>query len=558
MKNSIIKKYVLAVIIIIPLIIGISFVQAKINGIKERDKLTDTEIIKNAPPVVAFVTVALGSFRGLLADILWLRTNALQEQGQYFEMVQLASWITKLQPRFTGGTAFLAWNMAYNISVTCSSFEDRWRWVRKGIELIRDEALVYNPADPVLYKELGWIYQHKIGNMMDDAHQYYKNRMAIEMMAVFGKAEADWEALAAAPKTEKELSEMLKLDNEFWNDLADNSGPSRTKYKNMAALEKDFRLFGGVPEKAKDALKQNEEDITLLDNYLRAKWIREKYKLDPEVVMELNKKYGNLDWRLPEAHAVYWATMGIKKDVTGETNVHCDRMISQSIKDAFMGGKLIMADPDNPGTFLTTPNLQLADAVVQASRDAYERQDSTSFRDGMRNFLKDIVVMMYTFGKYKKARKYLKILQKEEPKNLAYRVGLDNYVMKEWKEDIRDATVKQGKAIIGSMLYQAYYFYACGEDDSADAHMKLAEGLYNIYKKEHKSSWERVGFPLDDLKTAMKDVVKNRLRELKKYADMKRRIEQAPADQDKEKNKIPEKKKTTHTEKKPAAKKPVQ
>ena len=252
--------------------------------------------------------------------------------------------------------------------------------------------------------------------MMDDAHQYYKNRMAIEMMAVFGKAEADWEALATAPKTEKELVQMLKLDNEFWNDLASGTETGQTKYKNMGTLEKDFRLFGGVPEKAKVALKQNEEAITMLDNYLRAKWIREKYKLDPEVVKEINKKYGKLDWRLPEAHAIYWATMGIKKDVTGETNVHCDRMISQSIKDAFMGGKLIMADPNNPETFLTTPNLALADAVVQASRDAYKRQDSSSFKDGMRNFLKDIVVMMYTFGKYKKAEKYLKILQKEERK----------------------------------------------------------------------------------------------------------------------------------------------
>ena len=46
--------------------------------------------------------MALGGFRGLLADILWIRAISLQEQGKYFELVQLADWIQKLQPKFAG------------------------------------------------------------------------------------------------------------------------------------------------------------------------------------------------------------------------------------------------------------------------------------------------------------------------------------------------------------------------------------------------------------------------------------------------------------------------
>jgi hypothetical protein len=55
----------------------------------------------NAPPVLAFTTVALGGFRGIIASVLWIRANELQNSGKYFEMVQLADWITKLQPTFT-------------------------------------------------------------------------------------------------------------------------------------------------------------------------------------------------------------------------------------------------------------------------------------------------------------------------------------------------------------------------------------------------------------------------------------------------------------------------
>ena len=133
--------------------------------LRVEEELTDTTVLKNAPPVVAFVSVALGGFRGLLADILFLRLQAMQEAENYFEMVQLSDCVVKLQPRMTGATAFLAWNMSYNISVTFTDCDDRWRWVQRGIELIRDDALVYNPGDPELYRELGWMYQHKLGQI---------------------------------------------------------------------------------------------------------------------------------------------------------------------------------------------------------------------------------------------------------------------------------------------------------------------------------------------------------------------------------------------------------
>ncbi|PYM12692.1 MAG: hypothetical protein DME18_10695 [Verrucomicrobia bacterium] len=109
-----------------------------------------------APPVLVFTTVALGGFRGLIANALWLRAAELQEEDKYFEKVQLADWITKLQPHFTTVWIVQAWDMAYNISIKFSDPRDRWQWVQRGIELLRDEALKYNPDEPLIYRELGW------------------------------------------------------------------------------------------------------------------------------------------------------------------------------------------------------------------------------------------------------------------------------------------------------------------------------------------------------------------------------------------------------------------
>ena len=497
-------KYFLGLMAAIPLLAAISIVQMRINTIKTEEKLTDTDIIENAPPIVAFVTVVMGSFRGLLANILWLRTNSLQDEGKYYEMVQLASWITKLQPRFTGATAYLAWNMAYNISVTCSSHEDRWRWVQRGIELIRDEALVYNPGDPVLYKELGWIYQHKIGNIMDDANQYYKNRLALDMMAVFGRSEPDWQKLANAPANEKQLSDLIGADAQFWKTLSAPDIDFRDKYASFNEIEKDFRLFGRLPQKVQNALGNDPVKIQLLDNYFRSKWLREVYKLDSAWIHHLNNKYGKLDWRLPEAHAIYWASKGIQNDAKGEVNVDCDRMITQSLKDAFMAGRLLIADQDKSHSFMTVPNLAIADAAIEAYRKAHKQQDVSSFHDGMRNFMKDIIVIMYTFGKYTEADKFYRELRKENPGNPSYRLPLDDFVMREWKEDARDATPQQAYDIISGLLYRSYYMAAAGESEQAEGHLKLAKSIYNIYQEEQKETQIRMGLePFDEINNAV-------------------------------------------------------
>ena len=41
--------------------------------------------------------------------------------------------------------------------------------------------------------------------------------------------------------------------------------------------------------------------------------LREKYKIDPAFAEKVNEEYGPLDWRLPEAHAIYWGALGLEK-----------------------------------------------------------------------------------------------------------------------------------------------------------------------------------------------------------------------------------------------------
>ena len=181
-----------------------------INSQRGQMKLISNEPLENAPPSLAFATVAMGAFRGLVVDILWLRADRLKEQGQFFDAKQLADWITTLQPRFAKVWQFQAWNMAYNISVCfpATQPQQRWRWVRNGYQLLRDQGIALNPGSAGLYADLGRIFQHKIGSESDDAHKYYKLQLAQAMEPLLGPAtESYFEALADTASDWRQIAE---------------------------------------------------------------------------------------------------------------------------------------------------------------------------------------------------------------------------------------------------------------------------------------------------------------------------------------------------------------
>ncbi|MBN2302065.1 MAG: hypothetical protein JXN60_06055 [Lentisphaerae bacterium] len=187
-------------------------------------RLITAEQLENASPLTAFITVALGGFRGIIADMLWLRATHMQDAGKYFELVQLADWITKLEPYAGEIWAFHAWNMAYNVSVIMPNPEDRWRWVQHGIRLLRNEGLKYNPADAMLYRELGFIFQHKIAGTTDSAHMYYRYRWAEEMNGIIG-AQPDYNAISADPNKLRILRNEHRLSLETIKEVDRLYGP---------------------------------------------------------------------------------------------------------------------------------------------------------------------------------------------------------------------------------------------------------------------------------------------------------------------------------------------
>jgi hypothetical protein len=406
-------------------------VQRVLNADRAALGLTRLTPLENAPPMLAFTTVALGGFRGLIANYLWLRANQMQEQGRYFEMIQLSDWITKLQPHFTMVWRYQAWNMAYNISVKFRDPADRWRWVQRGIELLRDEGLRYNPGDTQMYNELAWFYQHKLGYYLDDAHAYYKQQWAHDMMKVLGVERVDYLSLID-PQTDEQRS--------------------------------------------------------------RARTLREKYKLDPEEMRAVDKRYGPLEWRLPEAHAIYWASLGLKR-AGKEGQLSLRREIWQSIRLAFRRGRLIPVKA--VGRFEFGPNVAIAAKVDEVFEQlmAEDPEQRDAMTAGHRDFLAEAVYLLYTHNRRAEAERFFTKLRQRYPEAVPASWTLDEFAVNTVTEKGTRSSTDRVRATIEGLLQTAYENLAIGEDDLAAGHDRLAQQIWQRHQTRFADQQERMGLP---------------------------------------------------------------
>ena len=157
------------------------------------------------------IIAGLGGFRGLIAEIVWFRADRLQDEGRYAELAQLATTLTMLEPHTPEVWSYAAWNLAYNVSVMMPDAPERWRWVEAGIRLLRDDGLRLNPGDPVLCRELAWMFLAKVGGNIDSASPHYTAewKKKVEKAQVSG----DWSELKLEPERMKAIdSAYRKMD----------------------------------------------------------------------------------------------------------------------------------------------------------------------------------------------------------------------------------------------------------------------------------------------------------------------------------------------------------
>jgi hypothetical protein len=232
------------------------------------------------------------------------------------------------------------------------------------------------------------------------------------------------------------------------------------------------------------------------DQTNRANILKEKYKLDPSFMKEVDREYGPLEWRAGEAHAVYWGAKGLKaaKDhpdkVKDEDLIQLWRLIYQSMQANMFHGKLV----DNRWitNFQFGPNLDIVEKVSFAYEHAaaQDKKDSEHILKAHRNFLRDVVYLFFEQNRTNESAHWYKYLAQKypdkpildkrpdlRPKDMTY----DQYAIEKVKEDAGELSPDRVRSLIMGMIANSYMALIQDDDDRSVGFMLLAKKTWQSF-----------------------------------------------------------------------------
>jgi hypothetical protein len=251
------------------------------------------------------------------------------------------------------------------------------------------------------------------------------------------------------------------------------------------------------------------------DQRARAKLLRDKYKMDPVFMKDVDAQFGPLEWRLPESHAIYWAALGLEKARQNPTRVNKDdlitlhRVVYQSMQVSFQRGRLISNPFDKRADF--GPNLDIIPKVSAAYEQAAE--EDKNYHDHIlrahRNFLRDAVYFLYENNRMKEANYWFKYIGQKypndrmldgKPDSFPRNLTLDEYAVQRLQEDVGDMSKERTRAALTGMIRTSYYsLITDGEEERATGLMLLARNLWKSYDAKIQVRKEQLELPALDI-----------------------------------------------------------
>jgi hypothetical protein len=249
--------------------------------------------------------------------------------------------------------------------------------------------------------------------------------------------------------------------------------------------------------------------------------------MDPELMKKCDELYGPLEWRLPEASAIYWAAQGLEVAKLNERQIKQDdlitlrRVIYQSMQMSFQRGRLIRIALDKADRVIDfAPNLEVIPKVSAAYEQAMidDPKNRDHIETAHRNFLKDAVYFYYTYNRQADAIKWYKyLIQKypdkplldNMPQTLPGTLSLEQYAIARVQDEVDSPGHDKAEAILKGMETTALISLAMDEDDRFIGMERLAQQILDKYNEKIKSRQAPLYIPT--LKEIRQEVSKNLL-----------------------------------------------
>ncbi len=442
------------------------------------------------PPSLALTTFALGPLKAIIVDSLWWRAIQQQDQGEYFEALQLADWITKLQPTFSSVWAFHGWNMSYNIAHDFADEEDRWNWINHGIELLRDEGLKYNPGDKVIQHEIARIFYNRIGGNIDQGSEYFKNQWAFKMMQYFdSSSQQEIINLSNAAKNVDELKKRFGVEKYM----------QETLKQAIDVLDFKTNPPTRIPHQVELSTEKQKQAVVEIYYYHKRKKIESELKLDVARILFINTQYGPLDWRLHQAHTIYWAAEDNFEDFM-KGGVNYSKIVRQSMIESFYEGKLFHDPVKN--IISRTNNLEIIGRIHDYIEYLIENNFDSDIDSVHKKFLKNAVTILYNYNRNEEAKELFEhykehYLQKNP-------IDYESFIVKSIEGTLYSDGTGNINHHIESVLYQSFQWLDYGDYDRSNGHLNLAKLLWRRYQLKFENNPAKKLAPFSQIIEAVK------------------------------------------------------
>lgn len=158
--------------VLLPVAIGM---QEMVDRRPEKKEMVAANPFHKLPPSQYMAeysaSMLLGGLRAVAIDYLWLQFMKAERERRFVEVNAILEMIAYLQPTFSEVWNHLSWARAYNIAAQMESKEDRWRWVRSGLDAI-DKAVERNPANERVWFYKAYMRYHRLPQEVYLMEQY--------------------------------------------------------------------------------------------------------------------------------------------------------------------------------------------------------------------------------------------------------------------------------------------------------------------------------------------------------------------------------------------------
>lgn len=492
-----------AVFSLIAIAVGVLIVNGHLQQ-RQRDAIFAADdslpLPDDLPPTLYLTTVALGPARSLVSNMLWWRAVRMQDEGNYYEAIQLSSWISNLQPRMPNVWTYQAWNMAFNITAEIPvpdpddtiawerAGNERYTWIMSGITLMRDQGLTYNPRDPTIQTEISRIYFQKMAEHRDPFARYYERRWAQEMYRYYPQGtQEEFVAVASAPDSLEDLR----------RDPVVRALVTGAAAQGLDLMDLDVHEIG-YPLSEKQAIIMQDplaqKPLADIRHYLVKQAIPRELKMDVELMLFINDRYGPFDWRLPQAHAVYWGSNESFHNVGEDYGEFDYAIVRQAMVSSFLSGRLVYLSSDE---LITTNNLE----IIPNLDEYLHTLTSPSSLSLKQDFHRRGAVILYVYMQEAGARDfhhtYKGLLDAHDPRA---KETFEQFIEREGPEVFfADAATAGRQSLVTGSLLQCYTWLAMQEPARARGFYGMAKLLYDRNQTTYAGRPELLLPPWDEL-----------------------------------------------------------